>query len=80
MGLLPFAALVGTAVWRTVAAAVRERVRPTGCWRSSTRRSWTLVSGLAFAPVLECLPNVRIPWRTVLVGGLVTAVVFVNAN
>ncbi len=80
-GLLLFGALVGTAVLRTLAGAVREQAPQTGTLLALLDPLILLVvSGLAFALLFKFLPSVRIPWRTVLVGGYVTAVVFVMAN
>jgi membrane protein len=80
-GLLLFAALMGTALLRSGAAAVRERVPQIGLLLGVLDPLILIVvSGLAFALVFKYLPNVRIPWRTVLIGGLVTAVAFVIGN
>ncbi len=80
-GLLLFVALVGTAVLRAAAALVRERVPQTGALLAVLDPLILIVvSGLAFALVFKFLPNVRVPWRAVWVGGSVTAVVFVIGN
>lgn len=80
-GLLLLVALVGTAVLRFVATLAREQVPQTSAVLALLDPLILIVvSGLAFALVFKFLPNVRIPWRTVVVGGLVTAVVFVLGN
>ena len=80
-GLMLFAALVGTAILRDVASLVREQVPQVGSLLAVLDPLILIVvSGLAFALVFKYLPNVRIPWRTVAVGGSVTAVVFVIGN
>jgi membrane protein len=81
VGLLLLAALVGTRVLRTVIAAAQEQL-------PQVSRLWTVldpliliaVSGLVFALIFKYLPDVRVPWRSVVVGGLVTAVGFAIAN
>ncbi len=81
MGLLLFAALVGTTILRSVTAAARTQVSQIGVvWTVLDPLILIVVSGLVFALVFKYLPDVRIPWRTVMVGGLVTAVVFVIGN
>lgn len=80
-GVLLLAALLGTALLRGVAAAVREQVPRTGVLLSLVDPLILLVvSGLVFALVFKYLPNVRVPWGPVLIGGAVTSVVFVIAN
>jgi membrane protein len=80
-GLLLLAALAVSAILRSGAAVVRERVPQFGLLLAALDPLILIVvSGLAFALVFKYLPNVRIPWRTVVVGGLVTAVVFVIGN
>ena len=57
-------------------ALVREQVPQIGLlWTVLDPLTLIVVSGLVFALVFKYLPDVRIPWRTVVVGGLVTAVV-----
>ena len=80
-GVLLLAALLGTALLRSVAVAVREQVPRTGALLAAVDPMILLVvSGLVFALMFKYLPNVRIPWHPVLVGGSVTSVVFVIAN
>lgn len=80
-GLMLLVALVGTAVLRFAAAAAQERLPQIGSLVSVIDPLILIVvSGLAFALVFKYLPNVRIPWHTVVVGGSVTAVLFVIGN
>ena len=80
-GLMLFAVLVGTAVLRYVVAVARERLPQIGSlWAVIDPVILIVVSGLAFALIFKYLPNVRVPWRTVLVGGAVTALVFAIGN
>ena len=81
LGLLLLAALVGTAVLRSVTAATREQVPQIGAlWTVLDPVLLVLACGLVFALMFKYLPDVRIPWRSVVVGGLVTAVLFVIGN
>lgn len=81
VGLLLFAALVGTAILRSVTAAAREQVPQVSLlWTVLDPLIVITVSGLVFALVFKFLPDVRIPWRTVVVGGVVTAVLFLIGN
>lgn len=81
VGLLLVAALVGTAILRSVTAVARDQVPQIGLlWTVLDPLILITVSGLVFALVFKLLPDVRIPWRTVVVGGLVTAVLFVIGN
>ena len=81
VGLLLVAARVGTAVLRSLAAAVREEVPQIGSlWTVLDPLILIVVSGLVFAVVFKYLPDVRSAWRTVVVGGLVTAVGFAMGN
>jgi len=81
VGLLLFAALVGTAVLRSVMAAAREQLpQIASLWTVLDPLIVITVSGLVFAVVFKYLPDVVVPWRTVAVGGLVTAVLFVFGN
>lgn len=81
VGLLLFAALVGTAVLRSAMAVAREQVPQTGLlWTVLDPLILIIVSGFVFALVFKYLPDVRVPWPTVVVGGLVTAVLFVIGN
>ncbi|MFN2323629.1 MAG: YihY/virulence factor BrkB family protein [Trueperaceae bacterium] len=80
-GLLLLGALVGTALLRSAAAVVREQVPQTATLLALLDPVILIVvSGFAFALVFKYLPNVRVPWRTVAVGGPVTAVVFAIGN
>lgn len=81
VGLLLFAAIVGTAILRSVTAAAREQVPQINLlWTVLDPLILIVVSGLVFALVFKYLPDVRVPWRPVIVGGLVTAVLFVVGN
>lgn len=81
VGLLLLAALVGGAILRSVTALAREQVPRIGMlWSVLDPLILIVVSGLVFALVFKFLPDVRIPWRTVVVGGVVTAAVFVIGN
>lgn len=81
VGLLLLAALVGTAILRTVMAVAREQVPQVSVlWTVLDPLILITLSGLVFALVFKYLPDVRIPWRTVVVGGLATAVLFVIGN
>ena len=81
VGLLLVAARVGTAILRSLAAVVREEVPQIGLlWTVLDPLILIVVSGLVFSVVFKYLPDVRIAWRTVVVGGLVTAVGFAMGN
>ena len=81
LGLLLLAALVGTAVLRSWTAAAREQVPQIGLlWTVLDPLMLVLASGLVFTLIFKYLPDVRVPWRTVAIGGLVTAVLFVIGN
>lgn len=81
VGLLLLAALVGSAILRSLTALARDQVPRIGMlWTVLDPLILIVVSGLVFALVFKFLPDVRIPWRTVVVGGLVTAAVFVIGN
>lgn len=78
VGLLLFAAIVGTAILRSVTAAAREQVPQINLlWTVLDPLILIVVAGLVFALVFKYLPDVRVPWHPVIVGGLVTAVLFV---
>ena len=81
VGLLLLGALVGSRILQAVIVAAQEQV-PQVYWLWTVLDPLILivVSGFVFALVFKYLPNVRISWRTVAVGGLVTAVGFVIAN
>lgn len=80
-GVLLLATLLGTALLRAAAAAVRDQVPRTGVLLAAVDPVILLVvSAVVFALVFKFLPNVRVPWPPILVGGAVTSVVFVLSN
>jgi membrane protein len=81
VGLLLVAVRLGTAILRSLVAVVREEVPQIGLiWTVLDPLILIVVSGLVFSVVFKYLPDVRIAWRPVVVGGLVTAVGFAMGN